>query len=227
MFLAILPVTRSLAHRNFSMDPTLEQHILNATMQIEMFTPRPGSQPSSGARPYIAAQGLGTLVNWQAEIVIVTHNHWGDMLEQAEFVRILDAQGDLELELSGVDFRGLIRYQDAGTMILNIPPYLDTAYQENLGDMDFKQAVTAGETVVFVHRVADESCRLDLLTAEVVTLTEYKDLPVFKIRSLDNQSIHSGDSGGGMWFNGQLVGNMWGRFNEQTGEAGYAADFPW
>jgi hypothetical protein len=37
----------------------------------------------------------------------------------------------------------------------------------------------------------------------------YKGLPVFKLRSLSGQPLKQGDSGGGVWFRGQLVGNTW------------------
>jgi cell wall-associated NlpC family hydrolase len=34
-------------------------------------------------------------------------------------------------------------------------------------------------------------------------------MPVYKLRSLDGQAIQPGDSGGGVWHEGVLVGNNW------------------
>jgi len=226
IFLTIFPITGSLAQTKTTIDPVIEAHILGTTLQIKLFAPKPGHQPATGARPYILAQGLGTLAIWHDEHVIVTHNHWGEMLTNAEFVQILDAQGQLELELSGADFRTLLRYQDAGTLIVTAPESLDPNHSANLAVIGDCRKVAAGEAVVFVHQALDGNSSVALLTAEMVDLTEYKGLAVFKVRSLNGQPIISGDSGGGMWHDGLLVGNMWGRFTEKTGEAGYAAQFP-
>jgi len=48
-----------------------------------------------------------------------------------------------------------------------------------------------------------------MLEAEVESIGEYKGLPIFVLRSLDGLPIVSGDSGGGIWQDGRLVGNMW------------------
>jgi hypothetical protein len=37
----------------------------------------------------------------------------------------------------------------------------------------------------------------------------YQGLPVYKLRSLNGQYIQPGDSGGGVWQDGVLVGNNW------------------
>jgi hypothetical protein len=36
-----------------------------------------------------------------------------------------------------------------------------------------------------------------------------KGLPTYRLRSIDGKPIRGGDSGGGIWHAGQLVGNLW------------------
>jgi len=43
----------------------------------------------------------------------------------------------------------------------------------------------------------------------VEEITTYQDLPVYKLRSLDGLNIQPGDSGGGIWYQGNLVGSNW------------------
>ena len=223
LIVAAWPATNSLAENKTTNDAALTAHILSTTLQIKVYAPKPGAQTTSGPRPYLLAQGLGTLANWQGEPVIVTHNHWGALLAEAEFVHILDAQGEIVLELGGEDFRALIRYQDAGTLILTDPQCLRGACSTTLAEIGDSQSIPPGETILIVHQALDGSVRVELMSAQVIALAQYKGLTVFKVRSLDGQAIQSGDSGGGMWHNGQLIGNLWGRFTEATGEAGYAA----
>ena len=226
IILAFIPVTKSLAQPKTTIDPAAAAHILSATVRLELYAPKSDPQPASGSRPYVLAQGLGTLADWQGEAVLVTHNHWGSMLAEAEFVNLLDAQGNLLLQLSGTDFRTLIRYQDAGTLILTDPHCLSSSCTTHLAGIGDSREVALGETVVFVHQAVDGSLRVELFSARVISPSQYRGLAVFKVRSLDGQPIISGDSGGGMWHDGKLVGNMWGRFTEKTGEAGYAAQLP-
>ena len=48
-----------------------------------------------------------------------------------------------------------------------------------------------------------------ILQAVIEEIITYKGLPAYRLRSLDGQPIQPGDSGGGIWFNGVLVGNNW------------------
>ena len=196
IFLTIFPITGSLAQPKTTIDPVIEAHILGTTLQIKLFAPKPGHQPATGARPYILAQGLGTLAIWHDEHVIVTHNHWGEMLTNAEFVQILDAQGQLELELSGADFRTLLRYQDAGTLIVTAPESLDPNHSANLAVIGDCRKVGAGEAVVFVHQALDGNSSVALLTAEIVDRLNTKAWQYSRYRP-NGQPIISGNSGVG------------------------------
>lgn len=48
-----------------------------------------------------------------------------------------------------------------------------------------------------------------LMLAEVESSTVIRGLPVYQIRSLEGRAVHRGDSGGGIWHDGKLVGNLW------------------
>jgi len=68
--------------------------------------------------------GLGTLVSHHGEIILITHDHWG-ALDNLGMVQFRNAAGDPLLELDGVAFKDMIRYQDGGTMILGKSKYGD------------------------------------------------------------------------------------------------------
>ena len=90
-------------------DPSVEAQILNASVQIRLFTPALQQQDiAPGDMRYEVAAGLGTFATLAGEPVIITHNHWGEDLEIAQFVRFYDAWGKEQLRLSGADFRELI-----------------------------------------------------------------------------------------------------------------------
>lgn len=79
----------------------------------------------------------------------------------------------------------------------------------NPGKLGDGEDVQPGDLVLVSYRRPGDRSKIDLLAAEVMAITSYKGLPVFKLRSLDGQAIQNGDSGGGIWLNGKLVGNMW------------------
>jgi hypothetical protein len=50
------------------------------------------------------------------------------------------------------------------------------------------------------------------------TETEY-GLPSLMLRRVNGKAIEPGDSGGGIWLDGRLVGNMWYRVNARVQSA--------
>jgi hypothetical protein len=54
------------------------EQIWNATLQIKMEIPHP-DQDKTGV--LLRAKGLGSLVQMGEEILLVTHNHWGEILQ--------------------------------------------------------------------------------------------------------------------------------------------------
>jgi hypothetical protein len=194
-------------------DPATEEHILNSTIQIKLFAPLPDSeteagQPDGGSKSYVMAKGLGTLVRWQGERVIVTHNHWGDMLKNAEYVTIHDADNKLLVKLALSEFTSLIRYSDPGTLILAAPSSL-SAIAADLGD---DMIVESGDILNVVRQDPHNSDQVEVVQARMIRMKDYKGQPVIKLAILDEVEIIPGDSGGGNWYEGKLVGNTWASF---------------
>lgn len=226
LLLAFSSLTISQGQAHPEVDPALEAYILDASVQIRMFVPCAPLQVHSNAGEYIMAAGLGTFSSLNGETVIVTHNHWGTALPEAAFVRFYDAWERQELELSGADFRALIREQDAGTLILSSPQPLVASHAKSLVTMGEVGKVTSGSILVVAHQDPEQNGKVALQDARLDSLTRYENLPIFKARILDGQPIISGDSGGGIWLDGQLVGNMWGCATENRCEIGYVAQLP-
>ena len=95
---------------------TDQAKILNATLQIEISI----STDASGSRS-VKGKSLGSLV-WDGEkTLLVTHNHWGEILQEQAAVKFYDAHGRLVKTMSGSEFISLMCYLDGGTLILNSP----------------------------------------------------------------------------------------------------------
>jgi hypothetical protein len=171
-----------------------------------MYAPKPGAS-EDGLGHYIMEHGLGTLVNWQGRTVILTNNHWGDMLNDAETVEILDAAGSLLVELSLKDFKDLILYGDPGTLILSAPGELPAAVE----DLQSNLNPAIGDVVTVARQDPTNRDRVGLLQARIAKIQMYQGLPVYKLAVLDHDLLIPGDSGGGIWLNGRLVGNNWAR----------------
>jgi hypothetical protein len=227
IFVALSSVNAVHGQAQPKVDPALEAYILQASVQIHLFAPYTQPQVNSNARQYIMAVGLGTFSELEGEMVIVTHNHWGAALEEAEFVRFYDAQGKQLLELSGTDLRALVCSQDAGTLILIAPQSLVKYQSTSLARIGEPNKVASGSILVIAHQAPEQNGRITLYAARADSPASYKNVPVFKIHSLDNWPIVAGDSGGGIWLDGQLVGNMWGRASEDESEVGYGAHLNW
>ena len=174
--------------------------------------PRSMFTPVGGEGEYVMAQGLGTLIQNGQEIQIITHNHWGDLLKTAEFVCFHDAYGRLLLVINGAMFRIGICTQDAGTLLMKAPAELSVAGERlTFAHLGSSYDVKEGDKVLLVLQELGYTGKVTLMEGVVDSNSIYKQLPVFKVQSLDKQSIISGDSGGGVWFAGKLIGNTWGR----------------
>jgi hypothetical protein len=182
--------------------PSAEQEaaILASTLQMAMFEFAPAA---GGAEP--GSRGLGTLVTYRGKTYIITHDHWAHLTPNLHEVELRNAMGELLLTLDARAFRALIAYRDGGTMVLRapagLPGLLPAAFGRPAGEED---------TVWFARRSATSG----RTTVEVVaaTVTELEDAarPArMRLRTVDGSAIVPGDSGGGAWANGKLVGNLW------------------
>ena len=216
----ILPVEQNVVasqEREKNLDPAMIAQAINSTIQIRIFA------PTMVHGHYVMAQGLGSLVMNAGEMQIVTHNHWGETLKNAEFVRFYDCADNLLVEMNVNSFNQAVLAQDAGTLLLEVPNEVKTRMQAlNVTDLAANGDVQAGDIVLVAHQADENTGRVDILEARVADRSTYKQLPVFKLQTLDGQPIVSGDSGGGVWLDGKLVGNIWGRETVQQ-QAGWGA----
>jgi hypothetical protein len=153
------------------------------------------------------AYDLGTVVQYQGEKYLVTHNHWGDMLRDMNILEIRDAQFKMLRTMYASAFKKLVVYQDAGTMVLHLPDGLP----DNIIPVDLVDTpqLNPGDTVQVAHWSYPNRDQLVVSDAIVEEISTFKEEPVYSLRSLDGQPLHPGDSGGGVWHNGKLVANTW------------------
>jgi hypothetical protein len=187
-----------------------------ATVQILLFSDGEQVQPVSVAgadgpvpvRAFHADRGLGTVIAAGENTFILTHNHWGD-LEGAVRAQIRTAAGDLVAEVDGGIFRSWIRYQDAGTLMLSVPASLVVESSLQVAPWDDPAVVAPGDQILAAHQDPEHPDRVAFLQLEVVAIETESGLGAFTLRTTDGGAIVRGDSGGGVWYNGRLVGNHW------------------
>jgi hypothetical protein len=194
---------RAIYAQEASNSPEQQQMFLAATVQIVMF-----GQATANQTTVSAARGLGTLVHHGTQTLIVTHDHWGDVMANTDQVEFRDAHYGLLLTLDGTRFRHLISYRDEGTMILTAPAELplDQATFLNQGVVQPGNVVTVARR----HQEPDGRIIIETMPATITAVEQRQERPIYILRSLDGQAIVHGDSGGGVWWNGRLIGNTWG-----------------
>jgi hypothetical protein len=177
-----------------------EAAMLAATLQITMFE----HAPQAGGTKR-GSRGLGTLVAHGNDILIVTHDHWVHRTPKLHEVELRDARGELLLTLEAAAFHTLVVYSDGGTMILRAPGGLRGLVPVELG-----AANAATETVWVMRRaLAPDRNTLEIAAATVVLPKDVAFPARMQLQSLDGSGVLPGDSGGGVWVNGRLVGNVW------------------
>lgn len=181
-------------------DPATTRRILQATVQIALYEYDEGAGVEKGGR------GLGTLVRQNNQTLIVTHDHWTHLNANLHEVEFRTARGDLLLTLSGSAFLGMIRYRDGGTMVLAAPAELAA-----LAPVAVEPAGARNGDIVWVTRRnrADGGNTVEVVAATVETVTADAETPRSRLRGADGAVVIPGDSGGGIWYNGQLQGNLW------------------
>jgi hypothetical protein len=241
------------------------QTVMEATIQIYMYPQdsldalgvAPGQKSlndaiAEGQVEYRYEMGLGTLVSSNDEIILITHDHWGD-LAALGMVQFRNAAGDPLFELNGDTFKKLIHYQDGGTMILGRDAagarsdYLSafiaisqTKYNHTIrpAELGVDQPIQESQNLIIVRQGRNNSKAVELMVVNIEAVGERWGRLVYELRSLDGGDIMPGDSGGGLWFEGRLVGNMWKskytygvnwdelKLEQQWTETSYAAGLP-
>ena len=187
---------------------------LDATISITMDVPLADNPTQARLR-----HGLGTLVHHEGEILVITHDHWGEMLNTMAFGRLWSTDGELLLELDGAAYREMIIYRDGGTMVLRVPDgVINDSHPstKNPIALDDRAAVQVGDKVLVVVRRPDTSHQVEIQEAVVESVEDQYGLPSLTMRRLNGKPIEPGDSGGGVWMDGQLVGNLWYRVKHRV-----------
>ncbi|KAA3664595.1 MAG: hypothetical protein DWQ04_04900 [Chloroflexi bacterium] len=198
----------------YSIDENVQNQILAATVRITLFSYLTDSQGNLQYRMvngnkitlYIVGEGLGTLTQLEEDAVIVTHDHWTLLTPNLHKVQFHNAANELLLEVSGEAFQDRILYRDGGTMVWRAPnELLLRRTPAGVGDGLMVQR----NEVVFIALRKPHSDTLSIAAMRVEKQRFYKGQPVYRITGLNGESIVGGDSGGGVWVGGQLVGNIW------------------
>jgi hypothetical protein len=203
--------------------PEAKNAILNATVQIYMFSliRNDGSSNTGDARltlgeaqqgldakhGYYMGHGVGTLVATDQGTLIVTHDHWGEVLEIADLVEVRDAKGCTLQTTTGLEFRMSILYRDMGTMVLIAPAGVNLV-PARLGDSSL---VSLHTKALITRQNPDGSGSLEVIAAEIKSTENFKGQEAWRLDTLDGEVLVPGDSGGGVWLDGKLVGNLWAR----------------
>jgi hypothetical protein len=177
--------------------------IRHATVLITMQIPNPDQTIKDST---FLAYGVGSLIEYQGEILLVTHNHWR-YLEGATIVKFFDADNNMIKVITRDRFINSILYSDAGTLVLRPPQEL----VDQLVPVQIEEVpkVSAGEVVEVVYRQDPARETATVLQATVEEITVYEGQPVYKLHCPEGHTIQPGDSGGGIWYKGVLVGNNW------------------
>lgn len=182
-------------------EPANAAKILRTTVQIELVSE---GWVEGNVKQRLGAQGLGTLVQVGERRYIVTHDHWSLADHALSHVVLRDADG-VELQvLDGATFLSLVRYRDGGTMILLAPSQLPGVVPATLYD----GAGPAGEDTVWLPARSGSGNGLQLSDARVQAVFAATVPGTLQLRGAPN-AVTAGDSGAGVWFDGQLIANLW------------------
>ena len=183
---------------------------LAATVVIRISAPKlnPNGKPEMmlvNGRRYAHKRlntGLGTLVVSNEQTYIVTHDHWKLLDDLAAEVKIMDSKGGLLSQHTSTEFLGLVRHRDGTVMIVAAPPGLLGGVKAGTGN-----DVPVGSLVSLIHR-DQASGRLSVIAAQVQRHADYNGNTSLRLDNPGGEIIQPGNSGGGVWYEGKLVGNV-------------------
>lgn len=180
----------------------MESQILASTIQIELFD---HGRIEGNVRQVRTSRGFGTVVQYEGQRFILTHNHWSIPAAELNRAEIRDGAGQTLLILESPTFYSLVRYQDGGTMLLDAPQGLAGVNAAELGP---GADVQVGSTVWLATYDIASGQGIKIETAWV---REVAGTAIPGRLTLQGQetAVISGDSGGGVWTNGKLVANLW------------------
>jgi hypothetical protein len=179
----------------------MRQRVLDVTVQITVKF-RQAGQP-------LEAYGLGTLFADGGKQYLITHNHWGEVLQNASLIEIHDVDGKLLVRLIGFEFNQELERTSW------VPEMLPSG-----------SPVQQGAIVSVALRDTLDRSRVTVMEAVVESNCVCSGLPGYQLRSLEGTPVLHGDSGGGIWVDGKLAGNMWATVKRDRNEQSPAASLP-
>lgn len=179
----------------------MKEQILRSTVQIEMVGE---AWVEGGAQHRLGAQGLGTLVQVGGQRFILTHDHWSLANHRLSHVVLRDARGAQLQVLDNASFLSLVRYRDGGAMIWQAPRQLAGVAPAALFD---GAAPAAGDTV-WLPAHAASGTGLALGEARVQGVDVSAVPGTLQLRGATD-AVAAGDSGAGVWYEGELIANLW------------------
>jgi hypothetical protein len=121
------------------------------------------------------------------------------------FVELANAQGAVLATMSGPEFGTLIRYRDGGTTIVNMPEGLAGYFIPATSNA--VASVERSNVLTIAYRNQDDS--VSVAATVVSDLSRVEGLDMVEMTSANGEIIYTGNSGGGVFAQGQLVANMW------------------
>lgn len=179
-----------------------EAQALASTIQIEMYDEERGEGSLGQIR---TSRSLGTMVQTGSQRFILTHNHWSIPQSKLSRVEFRNGVGERLLELDGAAFYALVYYVDEGTMLLNAPAGLDGVTAAELGDGSLLQVGSPAWLATY-----DDGNGLGIkIETAWIKEVDVSAVPGRLILEGQETAVIFGDSGGGVWANGKVVGNLW------------------
>jgi len=197
----------------------MEQLILGSTVQISLF-PKDDDYYE---------RGLGTVVSYKGERLVVTHNHW-TLLRNLDRVEFSNAKGQLLMVLDKREFKHMILYTYPGTLILKAP----AGFKSLTVELEAMADTKVGEMVAVVYRKPSDRRQLDIFQAKIQAIVSFEKDSAYQLVASNGENLNHGDSGGGIWLDGRFVGNLWAVENDPmrelltgiSAQTAYAATFP-
>lgn len=177
-----------------------QQTLLNASTQIIM-------QRTLEDGTVLQAQGIATLITSNGHQKLVTHNHWGDYFDSNATATFYDAAGTLIFATSAKNLHSLRQFADDGMLI--VTPFPELSAHLTAVPIHETADVSLGAALWVVHQISADVRGLQLTPVVVNEYAYFADYSVVTLQSTDGTAIIPGDSGGGLFANGQLLGNMW------------------
>jgi hypothetical protein len=214
--IGFFPRTENAQASTILVDETIQQQILDSTIQITVFAEE--AEQSASGQQYIVGNGLGTLVQDGASIYIVTHDHWSRLVKKLHKAQFHNASGDLLLEVDRSLFYGLIRYRDGGTMVLAAPEQLSA--QAPAVPVSKNAPLSTGQTLYVAYWQPESQQQIGVEPVSVEAIETYDGQQAFKMRSQNGKVVIQGNSGGGIFAGSELVGTMWETIVQRQVESG-------